>query len=250
MTTPARPLEGRVALVTGGSGAVGAAIVRAFARDGARVAWNYRRNEDRSRALEKELAAREVPFLARKVDGKDWKGIHELVEAIEKTLGPIDALVNCAGVTQVMPLALMEVEDWDMMVETNLKSMFIATKAVVRGMIRRKAGRIVNVGSVGGERILDVPVHYAACKAAISGFTRALSKELSRHKIIVNCVAPGLLDDGVGKNLSKEKLDDYLQHCNAGRTGTCEEVAEVVAFLVSDRCRYVSGQTLLVDGGL
>ena len=117
-------------------------------------------------------------------------------------------------------------------------------------MIRRKGGRIVNVGSIGGERILDVPVHYAAAKGAISSFSRALSKELSRHKIVVNCVAPGLLDEGVGKNLSKEKLDDYVGHCNAGRPGTCTEIAELIAFLASGRCGYVSGQTILADGGL
>lgn len=248
MTT--RPLEGKTVLVTGGSGALGAAVCRALARDGARIAWNYARNDDRARALAAELAKEDVPHLHRKVDGTDWKGMHAFVEEVERELGPVSVLVNAAGITQVMPLALMELEDWDLIIDTNLKSLFIATKAVVRGMIRRKSGQIINVGSVGGERILDVPVHYAAAKAAVAGFSKALSKELSRHRIAVNCVAPGLLDDGVGKNLSKEKLEDYVAHCNAGRVGTCAEVAELIAFLASGRCTFVSGQTILADGGL
>jgi NAD(P)-dependent dehydrogenase (short-subunit alcohol dehydrogenase family) len=248
--TVERPLEGKIAIVTGGSGALGAAVCRALARDGAKVAWNYMRNDERARALSAELATKDVPHLHRKVDGTDWKGMHAFVEEVEKTLGPVEVLVNSAGITQVMPLALMEIEDWDLIINTNLKSLFIATKAVVRGMIRRKSGRIVNVGSVGGERILDVPVHYAAAKAAIGGFSKALSKELSRHKITVNCVAPGLLDDGVGKNLPKEKYEDYVEHSNAGRPGTCAEIAELVAFLASGRCGFVSGQTILADGGI
>jgi NAD(P)-dependent dehydrogenase (short-subunit alcohol dehydrogenase family) len=245
-----RPLEGKVAIVTGGSGALGSAICRIFARDGAKVAWNYAKNEGRAAALAAELAAADVPHLSRKVNGTDWDGMHAFVADVEKTLGPVDILINNSGVTQVMPLALMEVEDWDMMIQSNLKPLFITTKAVVRGMIRRKTGRIVNVGSIGGERILEVPVHYAAVKAAVSGFSRALSKELCRHKIAVNCVAPGLLEDGVGKNLSKDKLQDLVDHNNTGRVGTCAEVAEFIAFLASGKCSYVSGQTLLVDGGL
>ncbi|HZU96714.1 MAG TPA: SDR family NAD(P)-dependent oxidoreductase [Planctomycetota bacterium] len=243
-------LAGKTAIVTGGSGALGAAICHALARDGAKIAWNYARSDERAHALSAELSKKDVPHLSRKVDGTDPKGMQSFVEEVEKTLGPVEVLVNCAGITQVMPFALMELEDWDLLMGTNLRSMFVATKAVVRGMIRRKSGRIVNVGSIGGERILDVPVHYAACKAAISGFSRALSKELCRHKILVNCVAPGLLDEGVGKNLSREKLEDYVSHCNAGRPGTCQEIAELVAFLCSGRCGYISGQTILADGGL
>jgi 3-oxoacyl-[acyl-carrier protein] reductase len=246
----ARPLEGKTAIVTGGSGALGAAVCRALARDGAKIAWTYVKNEARAHALSAELTRSDVRHFSKKVDGTDWKGMHAFADEVEKTLGPVDVLVNCAGITQVMPLALMELEDWDLLVNTNLKSLFIATKAVVRSMIRRKTGHIINVGSIGGERILDVPVHYAACKAGISGFSKALSKELSRHKINVNCIAPGLLDEGVGKNLSKERLDDYVAHCNSGRPGTCEEIAELVAFLASGRCSFVSGQTILADGGL
>src|SRR3954462_8323621 len=123
-----RPLEGKTAIVTGGSGALGAATCRALAREGAKIAWNYVRNEDRAKALSAELAKSDVPHFSMKVDGTDWKGMHSFVEQAEKTLGPIEVLVNCSGITQVMPLALMEVEDWDLMVNTNLKTMFIATK--------------------------------------------------------------------------------------------------------------------------
>lgn len=245
------PLDGKTAIVTGGSGALGAAVVRALARDGAKVGWTFVKNEERANALAAELVkAGAAPHLARKADGTDWKATHAFVDEVEKTLGPVDVLVNAAGITQVMPLALMELEDWDLVIQTNLRSLFIATKAVVRGMIRRKSGRIINVGSMAGERILDVPVHYAASKAAVAGFSRALSKELSRHKIVVNCIAPGLLEDGVGKNLSKEKLQDYVSHSNAGRPGTCGEVADLIAFLAAGKCDFLSGQSIFVDGGI
>ena len=245
-----RDLEGKTVIVTGGSGALGASTCRVLGREGAKVAWNYVRNDERAKALSQELTKSDVPHLYRKVDGADQKGMAAFVEEVEKTLGPVDVLVNSSGVTQVMPLALMELEDWDLVINTNLRPLFVTTKAVVRGMIRRKSGRIINVGSVGGERILDVPVHYAAAKAAVSGFSKALSRELARHKIAVNCVAPGLLDDGVGKNITKEKLQDYLDHSNVGRAGTCDEVAELIAFLAAGRCPFVSGQTILADGGI
>jgi NAD(P)-dependent dehydrogenase (short-subunit alcohol dehydrogenase family) len=246
----ARPLEGKVAIVTGGSGALGSAIVRAFARDGAHVAWTFVRDEARSQGVSEELAKADVRHLARKVDATDPAAMNDFVANVENELGPVDILVNNAGITQVMPLALIEVEDWDLVVDTNLRALFVATKAVTRSMMRRKTGRIVNVGSIGGERILDVPVHYAAVKAATSGFTKALSKELARHRILVNCIAPGLLDDGIGKNLAGERIEDYVAHANVGRRGTCAEVAECVAFVASDKCSYMSGQTLLIDGGL
>ena len=149
-----------------------------------------------------------------------------------------------------MPLALIEEEDWDEIIEANLKSMFLVTREVVRGMIARKSGVIVNIGSLAGHRLLEVPVHYATAKAGVTGFTLSLAKELARYGIRVNEVVPGLLTDGIGRMVPEKEMGEYLKHCTAGRPGSPEEVAEVVAFLASDASRYMNAQSLNVDGGI
>jgi 3-oxoacyl-[acyl-carrier protein] reductase len=154
------------------------------------------------------------------------------------------------GATQVMPLALIDGPDWDAAMAVNLKSMFHFVKAVARGMIRRRAGAIVNLGSIGGHRLLEVPVHYAASKAGVSGLTLSVAKELCRYGVRVNEVVPGLIEGGVGENVSERQRAQYAQYCALGRPGRPEEVAEVVAFLASERASYVNAQSIVVDGGL
>src|SRR5215831_13606290 len=144
----------------------------------------------------------------------------------------------------------MEEEDWDFVMDTNVKGAFLMSRAVLRGMFRRKSGVILNLGSLAGVRMIEAPVHYYTSKAAIKGFTEALAKEVARHKIRVLCLAPGLLEDGVGRNLPEHKLADYLKHCSLGRVGRFEEVARLAAFLVSDANSYMSGETIVVDGGV
>ena len=136
------------------------------------------------------------------------------------------------------------------MVGVNLKSMFLFTREVARGMVRRRSGAIVNLGSIGGHRLLDVPVHYATAKAGVTGFTVSLAKELSRYGIRVNEVSPGLVDGGIGANASPHQIEEYTRYCSLGRTGKPEEVAELVAFLASDRASYINAQQIVVDGGL
>jgi len=134
--------------------------------------------------------------------------------------------------------------------DTNVKGTFLTTRAVLRGMFRRKAGVILNLGSLAGARMIEAPVHYYTSKAAIKGFTEVLAKEVARYKVRVLCLAPGLLEGGVGKNLPDHKLADYLQHCALGRRGTFAEVAKFAAFLVSDGNSYMNGETILMDGGV
>src|SRR4029079_12070449 len=141
--------------------------------------------------------------------------------------GKIDILVNNAGYGQVVPLALMEETDWDDMLDTHVKGAFLTTQAVLRVMVRERYGRIINVGSLAGVKMMQAPVHYATAKAALKGFTESLAKEIGRYGITVNCVAPGVLDEGVSNNLPKARLDDYLRHCALGRLGTSDDVAEV-----------------------
>jgi NAD(P)-dependent dehydrogenase (short-subunit alcohol dehydrogenase family) len=235
----------KVALVTGGSGALGSAIVRRFRSDGLSVAFSFRKS-----ATAAETLAAETGALALQADLTDRVQVAGLVQKAIEHYGQIDVLVNCAGLTQVMPFALLEEEDWDEVLAANLKTMFLVTREAVRGMIGRKSGVIVNIGSLAGHRLLEVPVHYATAKAGVSGFTLSLAKELARYGIRVNSVVPGLLDAGVGRMVPEKEMAEYVRYCAAGRAGKPEEVAEVVAFLASDAASYVNAQQIFVDGGM
>lgn len=235
----------KVALVTGGSGAVGGAIVRTLAEQSYSVAFTYMNNKESAERVEKETGA-----AAFQADLTKRAQVEAMVRGVIERFGRIDVLINNAGRTQVMPLALIEEEDWDEIIEANLKSMFLVTREVARGMIARKAGVIVNIGSLAAHRLLDVPVHYATAKAGVTGFTLALAKELSRYNIRVNEVVPGLLNDGVGRMVPEKEMAEYLKYCTAGRAGEPIEVAEVVAFLASDGARYMNAQSVHVNGGI
>jgi 3-oxoacyl-[acyl-carrier protein] reductase len=242
-------LEGKVALITGGSRGLGQAIARTFAGEGARIAFTYARDEAGSRATV-EACQRSGEVRSFRVSVLDRPATETMVETLEREWGAIDILVNNAGVSQNMPLALMEEEDWDLVMDVNVKGTFLTSKAVLRGMIRRKRGVVLNIGSLVAVRMLEAPVHYCASKAAVKGLTEALAKEVARYGIRVNSLAPGLLEDGVGRNLPEHRLADYLKHCALGRIGRFDEVAHLAAFLVSDGNGYMSGETVVIDGGV
>jgi 3-oxoacyl-[acyl-carrier protein] reductase len=238
-------VQDRVVFVTGGSGALGRALVRRFCAEGYHVAFTYRSRKP----IADELAL-EAGSLSCKADLTDRTQVVAAVDGAIQRYGHIDILVNNAGLTQVMPFALIEDEDWDQVIASNLKSMFLVTQAVARGMIARKSGVIINIGSLAGHRLLEVPVHYATAKAGVSGFTLALARELARYNIRVNSVVPGLLEEGVGKMVPEKEMAEYLHYCTAGRAGKTAEVAEMVAFLASDKAAYINAQNIFVDGGI
>lgn len=223
-------LNGKVAFVAGGSGALGQAIVGTLAREGACVAYSYKTGFEKARKLDGSLAATGAVVQSYPLDVLDGKAAVELAKTIEQQLGPVDILVNSAGTTHVMPFAMIEEKDWDLMMDVNVKGMFLVTKAFVRGMIRRKAGNIINIGSLGGTRMLEVPVHYAAAKSAVVGFTLALARELGRYHIRVNTVMPGMLTEGISVNIPNKQQEEYKNYCALSRAGTPQEVAELVAF--------------------
>jgi NAD(P)-dependent dehydrogenase (short-subunit alcohol dehydrogenase family) len=243
-------LDGRVALVTGGSRGLGRALCKAFAREGAKVAFNYARSDEEAQRTEAELREAGAWARAFKCSVLDRAGLAAMVRAVEAEAGGVDVLVNNAGVGQVVPLALMEEEDWDRLMGVNVKGAFLASQAVLRGMIKRRYGRILNVSSLAGVKMMEAPVHYSAAKAALKGFTEALAKEIGRYGITVNCLAPGVLEEGVSENLPPKRLEEYLRNCALHRVGTFAEVAEVAAFMVSERNGYMNGATIVLDGAV
>jgi NAD(P)-dependent dehydrogenase (short-subunit alcohol dehydrogenase family) len=243
-------LTGRNALVTGGSRGLGRAICLTLAREGANVAFNFTRAVEEAEQLKQQLLAMGVKAWAFQVSVLDKAGLQQMVRSIEQEAGTIDILVNNAGIGQVVPLALMEEEDWDKMMNTNVKGAFLTTQAVLRGMIHQKRGRILNISSLAGVKMMQAPVHYSAAKAALKGMTEALAKEVGGYGITVNCLAPGVLNEGVSGNLPPAKQREYIGHCALGRLGTVEEIAEVVAFFVSDKNSYMNGATTVIDGGV
>lgn len=242
-------LEGRVALVTGGSRGLGRAICEVFAREGADVAFNYARSDERAAETLEAIESHGVRGWAYKVSVLDKPAIKKMTRELEAT-APIDILVNNAGVGQVVPLALMEEDDWDRMMSINVKGAFLMCQTVMRGMIKRKRGRILNISSLAGIKMMQAPVHYCAAKAALRGFTEALAKEIGKYGVTVNCLAPGILEEGVSVNLPEPKLKEYLRNCALGRVGTFAETAEVAAMLVTDRNTYMNGATIVLDGAV
>jgi len=232
-------------LVTGGTGAVGQQIVRKLTAAGWQTAFTWRSSEAKAKMLAEETGA-----LAVETDLVDRDQVTSMARIVEDKLGPLDGLVNNAGMTQIMPFAMIEDDDWDKVINANLKTMFLVTHAMVRGMIRKKSGVIVNIGSLAGHRLLEVPVHYATAKAGVTGFTLSLAREMSRYNIRVNEVVPGLLSDGVGKMVPEAELKEYLNYCTAGRPGEPSEVADLVEFLLSDRSTYINAQSIGINGGI
>ncbi|MDQ3369482.1 MAG: SDR family NAD(P)-dependent oxidoreductase [Myxococcota bacterium] len=241
---------GRVALVTGGSRGLGRAICLTLAREGAFVAFNYARSDADAEVTVAQIEAAGGRASAHKVSVLDKPGLTALAKALDRTHGKIDILVNNAGYGQVVPLALMEEADWDEMLDTHVKGAFLATQAVLRVMVRERYGRVINVGSLAGVKMMQAPVHYATAKAALKGFTESLAKEIGRYGITVNCVAPGVLDAGVSDHLPPGRKEEYLRHCAMRRVGTLAEAADMIAFIASDRASYTNGATLVVDGAV
>ena len=247
---PTRLLQDKRVLITGGSRGLGSAFCATFAAEGARVAFSYARDEQGAQVTRAACGATGQETRCYKASVLDAAATETMVQDLEKTWVGIDVLVNNAGVSQVLPLALMDEDDWDRVMDTNVKGTFLTSQAVIRGMIRRKSGVILNIGSLAGARMFDGPVHYCASKAAIKGLTQAMAKEMARYQIRVLCLAPGLLDEGMGRNVPEHGLADYLKHCALGRLGTFHEVARFAAFLVSDQNTYMNGETVIMDGGV
>jgi 3-oxoacyl-[acyl-carrier protein] reductase len=238
-------LDGKVALVTGGSRGIGAAISRELAKAGARVALNYRAGQEAADEI-----AGEIGGLAVQADVSNPEEVQALIEGVEGELGDIDALVNNAGVTRDTLIARMTDDDWQTVIDTNLRGTFNTSRAVSRKMLRRRAGSIVNLSSVVGVHGNPGQANYAASKAGIIGLTKALARELGSRGVRVNAVAPGYIATELTDVLNDEQRGLILENTPLGRLGEPEDVAGAVRFLCSDEAAFITGEVLLVDGGL
>lgn len=246
----ARRLEGKRCLITGGSRGLGLALGCAFAEAGAKVAFTFSKNADDAEEARATIAALGAECLVLQGSVTSAAHAQQAVQAVVAAWGGLDVLVNNAGITQVLPIALIEEADWDAVIGVNLKGAFLFSRAALKPMIRAKRGHILNIGSFASERLIEAPVHYAAAKSGLRGFTEALAREVGRYQITVNLLAPGLLDVGLANLLPKHRLQEYLSQCPAGRLGTAAEVARFAAFLVSDENRFMTGAKVSIDGGL
>ncbi len=247
MAEQGRELEGQVALVTGGNRGIGRAIAEALADAGARVAV-VARSADRARAAAAELAGSGHGGFA--CDVADGDAVDALVKAVESELGPVDVLVNNAGITQDNLLVRIDDEAWDRVMDTNLKGAFHVIRAVGRGMMRRKSGRIINITSVVGLTGNKGQANYAASKAGLVGLTKSVAKELASRGVLCNAVAPGFIATEMTDQLPEAARQDLLGQIALGRLGEPGDVASVVRFLAGPGAAYITGQVVVVDGGM
>jgi len=247
--TDTKPLAGRVAMVTGGTRGIGLAIARLLADDGASVVVSGR-DPGRLESAAKELEALGASVLAVAADAAKREDADRLVEAARERFGRIDVLVNNAGITRDQLLVRMKDADWDTVMETNLRGVFLMTRAVGKVMMRQKSGRMINISSAAGAMGNPGQVNYSAAKAGVIGLSKAAARELAHWNILVNAVAPGLIETDMTATISAEAREGLLQQVPLKRIGTAREVAEVVRFLAGDGAGYITGQVIHVNGGL
>ena len=240
-------LSGKIALVTGASRGIGAAIADTLAQAGATVIGTAT-GDSGAAAISERLA--QWNGQGRALNAAEADGIENLIADIEKEFGKLDILVNNAGITRDNLLMRMKEEEWDEIMQVNLKSVFRASKAVLRGMMKQRSGRIINITSVVGAMGNAGQANYAAAKAGLIGFSKSVAREVGSRGITVNCVAPGFIDTDMTCALPEEVRKTFEAQTALGRFGDAQDIADAVLFLASDQAKYITGQTLHVNGGM
>ena len=240
-------LSGKIALVTGASRGIGAAIADTLAQAGATVIGTAT-SDSGAAAIGERLA--QWNGQGRALNAAEADGIENLIADIEKEFGKLDILVNNAGITRDNLLMRMKEEEWDEIMQVNLKSVCRASKAVLRGMMKQRSGRIINITSVVGAMGNAGQANYAAAKAGLMGFAKSMAREVGSRGITVNCIAPGFIDTDMTRALPEEVRKTFEAQTALGRFGDAQDIADAVLFLASDQAKYITGQTLHVNGGM
>ncbi len=243
-------MSNKTAIVTGGTRGIGKAIVLELAKSGCNVAFNYSKSDDLANELVKEIEALGVKAVAKKADVADFESAKDMIKEVKDEFGQIDYLVNNAGITRDKLLAMMKEDDWDDVININLKSVYNFSKAVIMTMIKQKNGKILNITSVSGIAGVAGQTNYSASKAGMIGFTKALAKEVGKAKINVNAIACGFIETDMTSELPDEYKQKMTDMTALKRFGTTDDVAKAAKFLLSDDANYVTGQVLSLDGGL
>jgi 3-oxoacyl-[acyl-carrier protein] reductase len=243
-------LDGKVALVTGASRGIGRAIAIELAQKGATVAVNYAGSEGKANEVVDEIKALGKEAIAVKADVSNGESVSEMVKTVIDTFGSLDILVNNAGITRDNLLMRMKEEEWDAVINTNLKGVFHCTKAVTRQMMKQRNGRIINIASVVGVSGNPGQANYVAAKAGVIGLTKTTAKELATRNINVNVVAPGFITTDMTDELPEDVKVEMLKQIPLARFGEPQDIAKVVSFLASEDSKYITGQTIHVNGGM
>jgi len=243
-------LDGKVALVTGGTRGIGKGICQKFAEEGATLVFTYLSSEDKANAFADELRKSGVEVMAIRSDASKLEEAESLINQVVEKYGQLDAVVNNAGITRDNLLMRMKEEDWDDVINTNLKSVFNITKAVQRTMLKQRSGSIINISSIVGVQGNAGQSNYAASKAGIIGFTKSIAKELGSRNIRCNAITPGFIETEMTEALDEKVVEEWRQQIPLKRGGTPEDVANAALFLASDMSTYVTGQAISVCGGM
>lgn len=243
-------LENRVAVVTGGSRGIGRAVALELAKRGSAVVINYNKSPESAEKVAEQIKAAGGRAAAFQADVSNFNQAAALIKFAVDTFGDLQILVNNAGITKDTLIMMMSEQDWDAVLDTNLKSTFNCSKAAVKHMMRKRYGRIINMASVAGQMGNAGQTNYSASKAGQIGFTKALAREVASRNITVNAIAPGFVDTEILNSVPPEMLEAAMKFVPLGRKGQPQEIAYAVAFLASDQAAYITGQVLGVDGGM
>lgn len=243
-------LDGKAALVTGASRGIGAEIAKQLAKEGARVAVNYSGSQSKAEEVVNEIIAAGGQAFAIQASVSDAENVTEMVKQTIEQFGSVDILVNNAGITRDNLLMRMKESEWDDVIDTNLKGVFLCTKAVTRQMMKQRAGKIINIASIVGVSGNAGQANYVAAKAGVIGLTKTTAKELASRHINVNAIAPGFITTEMTDELSDDVKNQMLTQIPLSKLGNPQDVAKAVVFLASDDASYITGQTLHVDGGM